>query len=204
MVDPAPSSSRIHRIAPSRDTKILAAAQKLFFERGFHAVGIDEIGERAGITGPAIYRHFTGKDEILGTLFDQAVDGLLSAAAGYEGEDDDPRAELRFLAHAHARYVVENRELAVILVRDNSSLAKEYRRRHQRRERPYIARWIECVLRANPERSEAEATAAVFATLTVLNTVGTWPTAARKVDDPAALLAELAIGCVTALEGVRT
>ncbi|MCW3040419.1 MAG: TetR/AcrR family transcriptional regulator, partial [Solirubrobacterales bacterium] len=54
---------------PDRGSKILAAALRLFHERGFHAVSVDEIGEAAGATGAAIYRHFTGKEEILATLF---------------------------------------------------------------------------------------------------------------------------------------
>ena len=92
----------------------------------------------------------------------------------------------------------------MILVRDDSSLAKEYRRRHQRRERPYIARWIALTQRAFPERSAGEATAAVFSALVVLNSVGTWPAAARKVPDVPATLAELAAGCITALDHART
>ncbi|WP_205698794.1 TetR/AcrR family transcriptional regulator [Conexibacter sp. SYSU D00693] len=185
-------------IAAARDRKILAAAQRLFFERGFHAVAIDEIGTKAGITGPAIYRHFKGKDEILGTLFDEALDALL-ARVGREFDDDEPLAELEFLAQAHASFVVEHRELSTILVRDDSSLAPEYRRRHSRRERPYIARWIDCVRRAYPERSEQEATTAVFAALTLLNAVGMWPASARKAEDLAGLLAQLALGALAAL-----
>ncbi len=37
---------------------ILKAAKDLFYERSFAAVGVDEIGQRAGVTGPMIYSHF--------------------------------------------------------------------------------------------------------------------------------------------------
>jgi AcrR family transcriptional regulator len=56
-----------------RAKKILEAAVELFYERGFAAVGVDDIGERAGVAGPAIYRHFRGKDEILATLRGQTI-----------------------------------------------------------------------------------------------------------------------------------
>lgn len=60
-----------------RDERILEAAEMLFFERGFDGVGVDEIGQAAGVSGSAIYRHFQGKNEILATLFDRAIDALL-------------------------------------------------------------------------------------------------------------------------------
>jgi len=44
--------------------KLLQAAFELFSERGFAAVGIREIGDRAGLTNPAIYQHFKGKGEL--------------------------------------------------------------------------------------------------------------------------------------------
>ena len=65
----------------SRDRQILDTAAALFYEKGFHGVGVDEIGERVGISGPALYRHFSGKDEILATLFNEAMDELISATA---------------------------------------------------------------------------------------------------------------------------
>src|SRR5947199_7590710 len=57
-----------------RAQAILDAALELFAEDGFAAVGVDRIGERAGIPGPHIYRHFSGKGELLATLIDQAMD----------------------------------------------------------------------------------------------------------------------------------
>jgi len=184
-----------------RDRKILNAAQRLFHERGFDAVGIDEVGEAAGITGPAIYRHFSGKDEILGTLFDEAVDALLIAVG--DKEFDDPVAELEFLARAHAQFVLEHQQLASILIRDDRSLAEPFRRRHHRRERPYIERWIDCLVRCFPDRDKDELTSATFAVLHMLNSPGTWPQSARKAPDLADLLAQLALGALLGLGSPR-
>ena len=65
-----------------RDRKILDTAAAVFYEKGFHGVGVDELGTRAGLSGPALYRHFSGKDEILATLFNEALwttPGILEA-----------------------------------------------------------------------------------------------------------------------------
>jgi AcrR family transcriptional regulator len=65
----------------SREQQILDAAAARFYEKGFHGVGVDQIGERVGISGPALYRHFKGKDEILAALFSEALEELISATA---------------------------------------------------------------------------------------------------------------------------
>jgi AcrR family transcriptional regulator len=188
-------------IAPKRDRQILAAAQRLFYERGFHAVGMDELGTRAGVTGPAIYRHFSGKDEILGTLFDEGVDALLRYVNAAEQPKDDPRAELEYLARAHADFVLAHEELATILVRDSSALAPASRRRYQRRQRPYIARWTACLSELHPERTEDEITTVVFASLSTLTSVGSWPAAAKRAPNVAELLAGVVSNGLRVLDG---
>jgi AcrR family transcriptional regulator len=54
--------------APTRREQILREAARLFAERGFHGVGVDEIGAAVGISGPGLYRHFAGKDAMLAEL----------------------------------------------------------------------------------------------------------------------------------------
>ena len=180
-----------------RDRRILLAAQRLFHERGFDAVGMDEVGEAAGITGPAIYRHFASKDELLGALFSEAVDALLIRIG--DAEFDDPWEELAFLATAHAEFVFEQQALASILIRDDRALAEPFQRRHHRRERPYIERWIGVIGRCFPDRSEAELTSAAFGAFSLLNSIGTWPRDARRTEGLAGLVADMAFGAVASL-----
>ena len=60
--------SHAERDAPTRREQILKEAARLFAERGFHGVGVDEIGAAVGISGPGLYRHFAGKDAMLAEL----------------------------------------------------------------------------------------------------------------------------------------
>src|ERR1700737_3812227 len=99
----------------SRQAMILKAAKELFYERSFAAVGVDEIGQRAGVTGPAIYRHFRGKDEILAALFDDAIDRLVEVTAI---QAEDPWEELEALTRGHALFVLGERELAGVKIRE--------------------------------------------------------------------------------------
>ncbi|MBQ0018559.1 MAG: TetR/AcrR family transcriptional regulator [Clostridiales bacterium] len=55
----------------SKKEIIMDAALNLFSEKGYAAVGVDEIGAAAGIKGPAIYHYFKGKEAILNELIDR-------------------------------------------------------------------------------------------------------------------------------------
>ena len=51
---------------------VLAAADALFYERGFHAVGVDLIVARAGVAKTTMYRHFSSKDDLIVAYLDRA------------------------------------------------------------------------------------------------------------------------------------
>ncbi|SFS10592.1 TetR/AcrR family transcriptional regulator [Sphingomonas jatrophae] len=64
------------RMTPeARRALILEAASAMFRDRGYAAASIDAIAEAAGISGPAIYRHFKSKPELLVALLERAVAG---------------------------------------------------------------------------------------------------------------------------------
>jgi AcrR family transcriptional regulator len=174
----------------SRHATILQVARDLFFERSFAAVGVDEIGERAGVTGPAIYRHFSGKDEILSTLFDDAIDGLLEATAF---RSEDPMEELEELVRGHARFVISERKLAGVKIREERSLAEPYRRSLRRRERRYVDRWIACVERCFPDADTQTITTAVNVALGALNSVALWSPDALEGAEAADVVADVVL-----------
>jgi AcrR family transcriptional regulator len=176
---------------------ILKAAKELFYERSFAAVGVDEIGQRAGVTGPAIYRHFRGKDEILSTLFDDAIDRLMEATAVPEG---DPWDELEALARGHVLFVLSERKLAGVKIREERSLEEPFRRGLHRRERRYVERWIACLERCYPDRDKRELTTAAQVVLGALNSVATWPADAVKGDDTAEIVVAVVLHGIRALE----
>lgn len=59
--------ARLHSSARGiqRNEQVARAAAQLFQEFGYQNVSIDRIGAAIGLTGPAVYRHFKGKHEIL-------------------------------------------------------------------------------------------------------------------------------------------
>jgi AcrR family transcriptional regulator len=66
-------------VTPRRQ-QILSTAADLFAARGFHGVSMGDIGAAVGVSGPALYKHFAGKEDILGQCLLHASDQLLAGA----------------------------------------------------------------------------------------------------------------------------
>ncbi|MCV7102748.1 TetR/AcrR family transcriptional regulator [Mycobacterium palustre] len=181
----------------TRDEKILSAAEKLFFERSFDGVGVDEIGKVAGTTGSAIYRHFPSKDAILAALFDKTLDTILVRL----GEpDEDPTAELNKLVRAFVGLAKSHERLVAIWLREQRSLAERYRREHDRRHRRINQRWIDCLKRCYPDRPTDEIVTTTRGIQLLLLSESLRPPGGRRAKQAEELLAQLALAAVRALE----
>jgi AcrR family transcriptional regulator len=163
----------------ARDRQILDAAAALFYEKGFHGVGVDEIGERVGISGPALYRHFKNKDEILATLFNEAMDELISATAMVF---EDPHRDLERLIRHHVAFSISNRHLVNVYQREDRSLVEPWRRHFERRMRQYASRWEATLQLCFPEASAVHISAATQAAIGLIHSVAYWPTKVIRGD----------------------
>jgi AcrR family transcriptional regulator len=178
-----------------RDEKILSAAAELFRRRGFSAVGVDEIGRHAGVSGPAIYRHFTGKGDILAALYDQGLDDLFARTSQ---TFEDPVAEVRFLVTQHAGAILANPKLASIWIREGRSLSAPDRRRFHRRTDAYLDRWLALIGRCHPDADSSDVKVFARSTLGAINSVMDWPSELRGASG-VALLSEGVIRAMAVL-----
>ncbi|MEP9360447.1 TetR/AcrR family transcriptional regulator [Sphingomonas sp. KR3-1] len=100
------------RMAPDeRRAVILAAAAAMFQERGYAASSIDAIAAASGISGPAIYRYFARKTELLVALLEGAA---ASAMTEIEQATAQAPADGQLAAMADALLRHGRREGAVI------------------------------------------------------------------------------------------
>lgn len=180
----------------TRDERILDVATKLFAERGFAGVGVDALAADAGITGSAIYRHFSSKDEILATLFDRLIDMLLIQVGDAL---PDPQEELNRLIDVHVEHTMANPELTTIWQREQSALAKVYRRSVNRRQRLYIDRWIQALDACYPGHDREHLAATVRALHGLISSDISRPPTVRRVPDLAAHLVALTRSACRAL-----
>jgi TetR/AcrR family fatty acid metabolism transcriptional regulator len=85
-------------VPEERRTQILAAAARVFAQRGFHTSRVSEVAREAGISHGLLYHYFPSKDALLEALFEQAWSELLTAIASVEDLDAPAREQLRQVA----------------------------------------------------------------------------------------------------------
>lgn len=75
-------------------TEILAAAQHIIREKGLDSLSLRAIAKAVGVTAPALYEYFDGKDAILRALFLQGSQVMLSRMEQVVAESDEPLGQL--------------------------------------------------------------------------------------------------------------
>ncbi|WP_418957180.1 TetR/AcrR family transcriptional regulator [Streptomyces tritici] len=156
--------------APTRREQILKEAARLFAERGFHGVGVDEIGAAVGISGPGLYRHFPGKDAMLAELLVGISERLLDGGRlRVEGAAGSAREVLASLIDGHIDFALDDRPLITLHDRELDRLRDEDRKRVRQLQRRYVELWVEVVRALYPAAGEAEVRAAVHAVFGLLN-----------------------------------
>lgn len=76
--------------------RVLATAARLFYERGVHRVGVDEIAEQAGASKLSLYRYFGSKDGLIEAVLRDRSDRIHRWLA--EGTADTAPGRERLLA----------------------------------------------------------------------------------------------------------
>ena len=140
--------------APTRREQILKEAARLFAERGFHGVGVDEIGAAVGISGPGLYRHFPGKDAMLAELLVGISGQLLTGAKRRLAEAagvTSPGALLDSLIEGHIDFALDDRPLITLHDRELDRLRDSDRKLVRQLQRQYVELWVEVVREVYPE-----------------------------------------------------
>ncbi|MEP7024258.1 MAG: TetR/AcrR family transcriptional regulator [Actinomycetota bacterium] len=153
---------------PARKERILAAAADLVAGHGYHAVSISDIGAAAGVTGPAIYRHFDSKSAVLVALFDQVIDGMLASAAEIVSSAASEHEALAQLVANQVEFVIGDRELARVYHHEINNLPTEDRRRLRRKQRLYLEEWVHVVAELRGGLPDEEGRALVHAAIGVI------------------------------------
>jgi len=88
-----------------RRGQLLAAASEVFVDRGYHAAGMDEIAERAGVSKPVLYQHFSSKLELYLAVLKRHVDNLVSGVRQALRTTTDNRQRLRAAVQAFFDFI---------------------------------------------------------------------------------------------------
>ncbi|MCW2903307.1 MAG: transcriptional regulator, TetR family [Streptosporangiaceae bacterium] len=152
-----------------RRTEILAAAAELFARRGYHGVSIGDLGRAVGLTGPALYRHFSGKDAVLAQMLLDISERLLAEGSARAAAATTPGAALDALLRWHIDFALDNPALITVHERELENVPEPQRREIRRLQRSYVEEWVTVLRLTDPDLTEGRARAAMHAVFGLLN-----------------------------------
>jgi AcrR family transcriptional regulator len=133
-----------------RRNALLTAASSLFAERGFNGVSLEDLGAAAGVSGPAVYRHFSGKQAVLGAILVEVSENLLSGGQAVIDRANDDEEALRGLVGFHVDFALNKPDVIRVQDRDLASLTDADRVAVRSLQRTYVELWVNVLSRLHP------------------------------------------------------
>lgn len=171
--------------APPRGTRptnrralIIAAAARLFHDLGYPNVGMGDIADAVNVRPSALYRHFSGKDELFAAAAHAALEPVRAAVA-------EP-GEFDALVRALAAAAIGQRAIGVLWQREARHLPDEARKRLRAELSGTAHLLAERIGRRRPELDAAQADLLSWSALSALGSISF-----HRIQLPAARLQEL-------------
>jgi TetR/AcrR family transcriptional regulator, cholesterol catabolism regulator len=169
--------------------RLLDAAAHVLAEKGFAGMRLSDVGEVAGVQAPAIYYHFSNKEELAGEVF---VSGLVRCRLTLEStlkahEDDDPLERLAIAIDAHLRMTARQSDYArAWMHRITGDVPAQVQELCQPDERAYARVWTRLITEAKEAgllRDDIDAKVAQQLVIGALNALSfTWKPGRASVD----------------------
>ncbi|WP_019809116.1 TetR/AcrR family transcriptional regulator [Saccharomonospora halophila] len=164
-----------------RRAQLAAVASELFRERGYHGVGINDIAAAAGVTGPALYRHFTDKQAVLAHVLLTGLREMETATGdALEGADTATPQRIRDLLERLAARSVERRDVAALWRWEGRHLDDRTQREIRSRSTAMLTAWSKVLMRRRPELAADDAELLCWAALSVFGSVSVHHTSLPK------------------------
>ena len=164
-----PSQTRRSKAKSDRRSQLVAAAERLVAERGFLAVRLEDIGAAAGISGPAIYRHFPNKEALLVELLVGISTRLLAGARAVLEIAATPTEALDRLIDFHLDFALGESDLIRIQDRDLDHLPAPAKRQVRKDQRQYVEIWVGVLRNIDLALKDDDARLMAHATFGLLN-----------------------------------
>ncbi|MBF6183138.1 SACE_7040 family transcriptional regulator [Nocardia otitidiscaviarum] len=161
--------TRREQLKAQRRQQLLEAGARLIADRGFLGMRLDDLGAAAGISGPAVYRHFPNKEALLVELLVGISQRLLDGGRAVVADAPTPRAALTALVDFHLDFAFGDPELIRIQDRDLENLPEAARRQVRRTQRQYVEVWVSVLRELHPDLPEPAARVQAHATFGLIN-----------------------------------
>jgi AcrR family transcriptional regulator len=169
--------------------RLLENGAALFAAKGFHGVGVEELGESVGLTGPSMYRHFRTKNALLAEMLITVSQSLFEGATQVIEENLDPEQTLLALINRHVEFAIAHPDLIRVHERDFGNLEEDDARQVRRLQRRYVELWVEQIQRVRRDETAESARTMAHAVFGLLNSTPRLQSGQRRNE-----VAELMVG----------
>lgn len=112
----------------TRRDDLLAAAVRVFSEKGYAAASVQEVAEAAGMRKPSAYKHIASKEDLLFAILDRAHVQTVSLMEAVSVLDAAPLERLREYLRRHVLWYLHDVELLNVFFREWRSVTTPERR----------------------------------------------------------------------------
>ena len=126
-------------------TLLMECAKELFYAKGYDAVGVQEIVERAGLTKPTLYYYFGSKIGLLKTLLETRFERYLFQVKEAAEAESDIRDTLYRLGEISCAFYEEDRQFYMLMM---ALLYSARENEAYQAMRPYFVELYESIVRA--------------------------------------------------------
>jgi AcrR family transcriptional regulator len=187
------------------ESQIMAAATKLFAERGFAGTNLQDIAEATGLTRPALYHYFKSKESLLSRLVTELTESPAEELERIRTRADaSVRERLHDMAFAVALQQAANPERFRLLVRSEAELPEGLSEIYASGRRQVLKAFATVIDEGvqSGELRPVDARTSALGVIGLCNWVAWWHQPGADDADVAEALAQMAVASVSA-EGQR-
>ena len=166
---PLPRVPEDRRAPGSRREQLMAAAASAFRRNGYAGVSIDDIGRDVGLVGPALYRYFDNKADILVAAVSRLSEW--QALMTLRTLEKEPRSDrvIDRLVDGYVSLAADFPDLVALSLTERVFLPAEARERLNRAQAENLNEWQRWLVAARPELEATRAAVLVNVTKTVID-----------------------------------
>lgn len=156
---------------------VVAAAGRMFAERGYHGTSMRDLGKEVGLLGSSLYSHIDSKEDLLVEVVDEGARLFLASSELAADVAGGPGRKLRALIAGHVDVVLDNRDVVRTYLNEARMLDESHRTRIVAARDAYESRFRDVIEEGIGEggfRHDLDPKIASIFTLSVLNAIERW------------------------------
>lgn len=188
--------------------RVLDAALRLFFEKGYSNTTVDEVARSLGATKPFVYRYFRNKEALLVAIYERLTDRILGLLLAAKERAEQPDRQLSIFLDSFARENMQSVMVGMVYMQEEKNLDPAFRASINERQKRFD-RELAGVIERGVEQGVFQAKDPKVAALAITGMVRwlqRWykPEGRVSEDELSAILVEMALNSLCYRPGART